>query len=413
MKILIISSYLPAPQWGASARSYYLLHALAEYHEVCLLALASPEEVQISAQLPLVQELNGRVTLLPFQPGGAKRRQQIETLLRGKSYWLEACILPEVQDAIDALYVQEPFDAVLYEGLFVAGYRLPPGVKIVLDQHNIEQELLWRTYQNEKEPVRKIYNWLEYRVLKRGELERCQQADLVLTTSGREQEWLQTRLSGQQIAVVPNGVDLERFQVDPARQEQAGRIIFTGTMDYYPNSTAVLAFARDYWPYIRRQIPGATWQIVGRKPPPEVERLGALPGVVVTGSVPDTRPYLAEAEVAIVPLSVGSGTRLKILEALAMQKAVVSTSIGCEGLELEANTHLLVADEPGAFVEAVVSLLRDAEKRARLGSAGRALVEQRYGWGYCGELLTRAVSVLTGDTVSSPVGTSFSASEGD
>lgn len=397
MKILIISSYLPAPLWGASARSYYLLHALARHHEVRLLALASPEEIQTSAQLPLIKELNGRVTLLPFQPGGAKRRQQVEALLRGKSYWLETCILPEVQASIDEIYVQEPFDAVLYEGLFVAGYRLPPGVKIVLDQHNIEQELLWRTYQNEKESVRKIYNWLEYRVLRRGELERCQRANLVLTTSAREQTWLQARLPSQQVAVVPNGVDLEHFQVDSTRQEQAGRIIFTGTMDYYPNSAAVLAFAHDYWPHIHRQIPSATWQIVGRNPPPEVERLGTLPGVVVTGSVPDVRPYLAEAEVAIVPLSVGSGTRLKILEALAMQKAVVSTSIGCEGLELEANTHLLVADEPDAFVEAVASLLRDAEKRARLGCAGRALVEQRYGWRYCGELLTRAVSELVGE----------------
>ena len=189
------------------------------------------------------------------------------------------------------------------------------------------------------------------------------------------------------IEVVANGVDLEIWQPPDLEQEVAGRIIFTGSMDYYPNVSAVLFFAQACWPLIREQVPHAHWLIVGRNPPPEVQQLAELPGVTVTGSVPDTRPYFAEAEVAIVPLQIGSGTRLKILEALSMQKAVVSTSLGAEGLSVVHDKHLLIADDPPAFAQSVVELLQQPERRRTLGEVGRRLVEAEYSWERCGEQL--------------------------
>ncbi|HEX4714858.1 MAG TPA: glycosyltransferase family 4 protein, partial [Ktedonobacteraceae bacterium] len=153
-------------------------------------------------------------------------------------------------------------------------------------------------------------------------------------------------------------------------------------------------FAHHCWPLIRARIPSATWQIVGKNPMPEVLQLANVPGVTVTGEVSDTRLYLATASVAIAPLRIGSGTRLKILEAFAMQKAVVSSSIGCEGLAVEAGQHLLVADQPEAFAEAVIALLQQPEKRRELGRAGRALVETAYSWEQCGKHLLQAIEEM-------------------
>jgi polysaccharide biosynthesis protein PslH len=193
---------------------------------------------------------------------------------------------------------------------------------------------------------------------------------------------------------VPNGVDVEAFQKNCSRREVPGRIVFTGTFSYYPNVQAVLLFAQRCWPLIRAQAPLATWQIVGGNPPLEVQRLAELPGVAVTGTVPDVKPYLDAAEVAVAPLQIGSGTRLKILEALSMQKAVVSTSLGCEGLAVVSGEHLVVADEPEAFAQSVVTLLGNPELRATLGANGRTLVEAEYRWEQCGDKLLRVLEGL-------------------
>jgi glycosyltransferase involved in cell wall biosynthesis len=166
-------------------------------------------------------------------------------------------------------------------------------------------------------------------------------------------------------------------------------------MDYYPNIDAVLHFARECWPLIRSKVPTATWQIVGRNPPPVVQALAKLPGVSVTGSVPDVKHFLAAAAVAIAPLRVGSGTRLKILEAFAMSKAVVSTSLGCEGLVVVSGEHLVVADEPHEFAQSTVELLHNAQRRKTLGNAGRALAEGEYSWQRCGNDVVQAVEKMT------------------
>jgi len=166
-------------------------------------------------------------------------------------------------------------------------------------------------------------------------------------------------------------------------------------MDYHPNIDGVLLFAKECWPLIQSECRGATWQIVGRSPPPSVCRLGRLPNVSVTGAVPDVRPYLAAASVVVAPLRIGSGTRLKILEGLAMGKAVVATHVACEGLAVTEGKHLVVADEPASFSRAVIELLKDAEKRNELGTAGRRLAES-YSWSRSAQSLIDTIETLTG-----------------
>jgi len=323
-----------------------------------------------------------------------KRVQQVLSILRGRSRLLDTYHIEAVQQILDDLFVREHYDVVLFESVFMADYQLSEGTQVVIDEHNIEYELLQRTYQREKSFARKWYNWWESRQLKPVEIERCRKAQGVLVTSKREALLLKPLLPDSVISVVPNGVDTEVFQVSDQKQQLPDRIIFTGSMNYYPNIDAVHYFARECWPLIRLKVPSATWQIVGKDPPSAVRDLAKLSGVSVTGSVPDVKPYLAAATVAIVPVLIGSGTRLKILEAFAMGKAVVSTSLGCEGLAVTSGKHLLVADQPAAFAQSIVDLLQNVEQRTALGNAGRKLAETEYSWKQCGDDIIRALEKI-------------------
>jgi glycosyltransferase involved in cell wall biosynthesis len=178
---------------------------------------------------------------------------------------------------------------------------------------------------------------------------------------------------------VPTGVDTDYFRPSgtPAR---ATELVFTGSMDWLPNQDAMRYFCRHVLPLVRANEPGARLTIVGRSPTPAVLSLAKEAGVRVTGRVDDVRPYMDDAAVYIVPLRIGGGTRLKIFEAMAMGKAVVSTTVGAEGLPVADGEHLLIADEPQSFADAVVRVIRDRGQRERLGSAARALVLERYDW---------------------------------
>src|SRR5260370_26641159 len=323
MNLLIVTADLPRPAWGASARNFHLLKALAREHSVSLLALVGSVEAEAYGEIRQLKNVVRSVQLIPRPVSYSKRRQQLMNMARRQSYLLNLFILQEMQDTLDVLLAGDNYDVVLFESVLLAGYRLPAGVRVIIDQHNIEHELLERTYEQEKSPLRKWYNWQEGRLLKHGEIERCSNADIVLVASERERIVLKGLLPENVIEVVPNGVDIETFDGNSSEQEVPNQIVFTGTMDYYPNTNAVLFFAQRCWPLIRAQIPGATWQIVGRNPPVEIRKLGELPGITVTGTVPDVRPYLAASSLAIAPLQLGGGTRLKILQALAMRNAIV------------------------------------------------------------------------------------------
>jgi len=378
MKLLILTANLPSPTGGANARNYHLLKALARKHSVSLLAFASTTGQEIATGMACLESLTHELQVIPLNVNRMKRIQQFANVVRGQSYLLDLHTLPDLQDALDAMLARERYDAVLFESSLMAGYHVPANVMTIIDQHNIEHELLQRIYRSEKSPLRKWYNWCESRVLKRMELEYCRKTDIVLVVSERERLLLKEWLPDQRIEVVPNGVDTEIFHRDASSQELPEQIIFTGTMDYYPNTQAVLFFAKYCWPLIREQLPAATWLIVGKNPPREVQRLATMfPSVTVTGTVPDVRPYLVTSTVAIAPIQAGGGTRLKILEALAAQTAMVSTTIGCEGLAVVPNKHLLVADTPDAFVSASSERRHGPARHHRDGALEQSAPDRR------------------------------------
>jgi len=256
---------------------------------------------------------------------------------------------------------------------------------IILDEHDIEYEIRDRLYQRESVPVKKLYYWMERLKLMREEQRFWERVDACALSSRREQHIFRRRLPGKLSAVVPNGADLQ-YLVPAIETPTPRRMVFVGSMGYGPNVDAVEYFVHQILPQIVRHHQDAHLTIVGGGAGPAVSRLVG-PHVSVTGWVPDVRPYVRSASVVVVPLRIGSGTRLKVLEALAMGKAIVSTPLGSEGIDVRDGEHVLIADDPRAFVQATTRIFADQTLMAALGRNGRRLVEQQYSWDAAGRSL--------------------------
>jgi glycosyltransferase involved in cell wall biosynthesis len=267
---------------------------------------------------------------------------------------------------------------------------------IVLFEHNVEYMIWKRLHEIEKRPWRRALLALEWRKMRQYEAKACARAGLTVAVSEADRAVLAANAPDADIRAIGTGVDTAYFHPNGALEAPA-TLVFTGSMDWYPNEDAILYFIADILPRLRRDVPGTSLAVVGRDPTDRLRAACAAAGVRVTGTVTDVRPYVAEAAVYVVPLRVGGGTRLKIFEALAMGKAVVATQVGAEGLPIVSGEHFLQADSPEDFAQAVATLLKDPGRRQALGMAGRRLVEERYSWtqvttefeGHCEELVSR------------------------
>ena len=382
LRILLLTPSLPYPPiWGFGIRVYQLVRHLSRRHRVTLLTYGREGEGREAEaeNVAALRAVGAEVHVVPPpQPFGGKRGAQALSLLSPRSYQTASLQSPAMQDALTRLLAGQAFDLIQVESSQMAGFDFGGRVPLVLDEHNLEYELLYRLYQGERSPGRRLYNWAEYVKFYREERACWRRADACLLTSGREREILRGQTPDKPAVVVPNGVDIEFYQPSKALIEP-GSLVFTGLMSYRPNIDGAAYFVEEVLPRIHRERPGVTLTIVGAGAGEEVERL-AGPRVVVTGAVPDTRTYFARAAAAVVPLRMGSGTRLKVLEGLAMGKPLVSTSVGCEGIHVRDGEHLLIADEPQALADAVLRVLADTALAETLGRQGRALVEREYGW---------------------------------
>jgi glycosyltransferase involved in cell wall biosynthesis len=291
-----------------------------------------------------------------------------------------------MSDLLQRLLTTGRFDLVQLESSQLASVATWGPAPWIIDEHNLEYELLQRMYEVEHSPLRKAYNWLEFKKFRGEELGAWRTCDACVLTSTREQRVFAAERPSTPSHVAPNGVDVELFvpSTDPPDPDN---IVFTGLMSYRPNTDGAAFFVREVLPLILARRPSTRFNIVGLAAEQSVGFL-AGPNVRVLSDVPDVRPYIRDAAVVAVPLRMGSGTRLKILEGLAMGKAIVSTTIGCEGIDVVDDRDMLIADEPAAFAGAVLRLLEDAEARHRLGAAGRTLAEERYSWASIVDALT-------------------------
>jgi glycosyltransferase involved in cell wall biosynthesis len=313
-------------------------------------------------------------------------------MLSRRSFQRASLSSAAMQATLDAVLAANDFDIVQVESSQMCGFNFGPRATIILDEHNIEYELLYRTYKTERSPLRKLFNLVEYRKFRTEEQRSWQSAAACVLTSPREELILHEHAPQTRTLVVPNGVDVDYFQADQVDQTHpipgdgraaapsgAEQLVFVGVMHYRPNVDAAMYFIREVLPHIVRERPRATFTIVGGGAPEELRRL-AGPNVVFTDVVPDTRPYVGRAAVVVVPIRMGSGTRLKVLEGLAMSRPMVSTSLGCEGIAAEHGKHLLVADQPVDFARSVLRILDDPALGQQLGRHGRELAERTYSW---------------------------------
>ena len=281
-----------------------------------------------------------------------------------------------------------------------AQFAVKTDLPTVLSTQNVDSYIWRRLGQETKNPLKKaIYG---SQTLAFAHYERVRSANFTAATcvSGTDQVLLQKARSDLPVHVIPNGVDLDLYQPDPS-QERPETLIYTGSMDWYPNEDAVIFFLQSILPNIWRTYPQVRLSVVGQHPTEKLRRVveettasNTQGEVVVTGRVEDVKPYIAQAGVYVVPLRIGGGTRLKILEALAMQKAVVSTTVGAEGLNLVDRQEIVLADRPNQFADSVIELLSDSERRQNLGLKGRERVEQDYGWSSIGHKLRQVYQNL-------------------
>ncbi len=378
LRILIVSATLPyPPQWGWGIRVYQLLRHLAERHEVSLLCHAPP---WVGEHLDALRKVCASVRLVQWdQRRLEKRWAQLRSISTTRSYKHSRFENVPMREALMRLLAEQQYDVVQVEGsdmMWCLSEAMQPVT--VLDEHNIEYELLLRGFRSELSLPRKLFYLLEAVKARAEEVRYWRRADGCALTSVREEAIVRAAVPDAATAVVPNGVDPDYFR-PAAGSPDPHRIVFTGLMSYAPNVDAVIHFVKKVLPLIVRLRSSTVFSIVGAYPPVAVRRLAAA-GVEVTGHVDDVRPHLARAAVVVVPLRIGSGTRLKIGEALAMGKPVVSTRLGCEGMPVRDGEHVLVADEPAEIAAHVLNVLQDRALADELGRRGRQLAEERLTW---------------------------------
>jgi len=332
-----------------------------------------------------------RVVLVP-RDVERKRVRQMLSLCSTRSFQIRSHASRAMEQAIRETALETGVDVILVEFSQMAGLRFPPGIPLVVDEHNVEYDLLLRMAQRDAMSFRKLFNLLEALKFRREERAFLQRADRALATSERDAQLLEKLAPGLSTAVVTNGVDTGYFH-RPSGPRRKNHAVFVGATHYFPNEDGVLFFVQEVLPLIRRQVPEFTFSVVGGQPPPAILELESE-CVRVTGFVDDVRPHIWEASVFVVPLRMGGGTRFKVVEALAAETPVVSTSLGAEGIPAQHGRDLLLADTPEAFAEEVVRVLGDPAQAQSLQEHGLTFVKERYDWEVVGRTLEQALKEL-------------------
>ena len=391
MRILWLKSDLLLPlDKGGKLRTWHLMRHLARRHEITYLAFKEPG--QPAADVEGMREVAARVeTITRSEPTKGTLRFYADAALHlvdPLPYAVGKYRSAAYRRRLEQLLAEQRFDLIVCDFLFPA-VNLPKQLPCpaVMFTHNVESEIWRRHAENQRGAAGRFLYGAQYQRMLRYEGRTLARFDGVLAVSDADRETFSRLYPGaikRPVHVVPTGVDTDYFAPAAISDHQSAvsnsELIFTGSMDWLPNEDAMQFFCRDVLPLIRVEEPDVRLTIVGRTPTPAVRKLAEDAGVRVTGRVDDVRPYMKDAAVYIVPLRIGGGTRLKIFEAMAMGKAVVSTTVGAEGLPVTHGEHLMIADEPNTFARAVVHLIRDVERRRQIEAAARALVVERYDW---------------------------------
>lgn len=385
MHILWLKTELLHPiDKGGKIRTYQMLRHLKARHRVTYLCLDdggaagdAPERA-----LEYCHELVRVPFAAPAKGSAAFFADLARNVLSPLPYAVARYRSAGMRDAVRTVVRERGVDLVVCDFL-TPSINIPDdlGVPVLLFQHNVEAAIWERHASVAAHPVKRAYMREQWRRMKAFERRECRQVDHVVAVSDADRATFERDYGVSSVTAVATGVDTEFFRPSPARTRRPHELVFTGSMDWMPNEDGIGWFVREVLPIIRASVPDATLSIVGRNPTGAVRALaGAAPGITVTGTVPDIRPYLEQAAVVLVPLRVGGGTRLKIFEAMAMECAIVSTTIGAEGLPVADGRDIRIADHASDFAGATVSLLADPAAAERIGRAAAAQVRERFGW---------------------------------
>ncbi len=402
MKILFLTPQVPyPPRQGAALRNWGFISDLAARHEVAVLSFMAPSPSLFcspetmtggtitadgEASDPLGETCRVETVMLPDRV----LRDRVRDLLLTRQPDMALRLASDTfAQRLEAWLESETFDVLQIGGIEMSPYlgvakAARPRSRIVFDNLNCEHLLQWRAFLTDlRAPGRwpgAAYSFVQWHRLRRYEAQICRSADHVLAVSEKDAAMLRKLVSGLDVTVVPNGVNTQTYTPSPPDSPAPPTLVFTGTMDFRPNVDAVLWFAQQVLPRVREKVPEVHFFVVGQRPHRRLDSLQTHPAITLTGWVDDVRPYIAQAAVYIAPLRIGGGTRLKLLEAMAMAKPVVATRLGAEGYPVEDGRELLLADAPSSFAAAVVSLLQAPKRRAELGQSARAFVERHYDW---------------------------------
>jgi sugar transferase (PEP-CTERM/EpsH1 system associated) len=404
--VLFLTPQLPyPPEQGTALRNFNLIAQIAQHHNVALLTFA--ERGVDRAQAGPLNEICSVLEIVPIPPRTTGDR--LRTLLTtGEPDMARRLASGHFAGALRHMVRVHSFDVIQIEGIEMAPYglmirqwlgqRSPP---IVFDDHNAEYVLQQRAFETDSRRVLRwpaaLYSAIQWRRLERFERQICGRSDAVVAVSSDDARALRRLVHFLDPIVVPNGVDVARYHpgLPDSLSLERPSVLFTGKMDFRPNVDAMLWFHRKVWPAVRKQVPEARLYVVGKSPHPRLAALSDDPSVIVTGYVPDILPYFGGADACIVPLRVGGGTRLKVLEAMAAGVPLLSTTLGAEGIDLEPGEHALIADAPDDFAESLVQLLSDLRLARTMAAAARRLVEQKYDWKQIAPLLEPVYASLS------------------
>ena len=388
---------------GAKLRNYHLARVLAGQTRVTLLTFNHHDESLPSAENPYEQVITVK----------RDAAYTFTKVLRGLWGRTPLPVLNYTTDsmkkALEDILDEKDFDVVQVEGIHLMAYL--PIIRsarkrplVICDWHNIESELMRQYSKRQPSLLRRAYAGKTALLMSEFESRALREFDAHIVVSQKDAERLRNLKSDARVFMIENGVDTSYYsdaQIEKAagaRRDTPGknRIVFVASMDYHANIEGAVSFAREVWPRLRARQPELVFTIVGRDPSPEIRALALTPGIEVTGTVDDVRPFYRNAVAAIVPLNVGGGSRLKILEAMAAGVPVVSTTLGAEGLAVRHGENILIADSTEQLVEAIAGVVEDGAQRTRLGAAGRTLVSSRYDWSRLGASLFEIHQQLLG-----------------
>jgi len=382
VKILWVKADKLLPvQNGGNIRSYHIARHLASRHELTFLSYYGGDpDRQYEAELE--REFPGAVSISTGKHSPGILHRGFDYLLRlpvRAPYAVSRFASSKVRARLEAWFAGRRFDVAVCDFLDAAvNFPRELTISTALFQHNVETEIWRRHVLTESSQMKKLFYGVEFMKMLAYERKMVARFEHIIAVSDHDRRLMAAWVETSRITVVPTGVDLTQYRLEAAATAFEPLVVFVGAMDWEPNIDAVEYFCREIWPTVAAGIPEARFRIVGRNPVPRVQHL-ASSSVEVTGSVPSVVEHLHKAGVVVVPLRIGGGTRLKIYEAMAAGKAVVSTSVGAEGLDVHAGRDILLADAAPSFADAILALLRDQALRARIERAA-AQAAAPYDW---------------------------------